>query len=166
MGLTSPELVREVGIDPTMAGDVPCLSVRRLLQEGWIPPYVCMRDGGWKLLGTEQTAGCEGPELYTLLSHWRVGGSSKVTLPINVLLKRKHTGTIFTLLESVIRKFKEKVNALHQSWQEGGPSPEQKAWRVPVRALGQSLSSALVPTVFPVGWGPAWGFPVTQELCE
>ena len=67
--LISPGFRGKVGIDPTMAWGVPCLSVHRLLRESWAPPCVCTGDGGWKLLETEQVTGCEGHELDTLLSH-------------------------------------------------------------------------------------------------
>lgn len=67
--LISPGFRGKVGIDPTMAWDVPYLSVHRLLQETWAPPYVCMGDRGPKLLETEQITGCEGHELDTLFSH-------------------------------------------------------------------------------------------------
>lgn len=73
--MASPERLRDLRslkvtkIDPTMAWDVPYLSVHRLLQETWAPPYVCMGDRGPKLLETEQITGCEGHELDTLLSH-------------------------------------------------------------------------------------------------
>lgn len=77
---------------------------------------------------------------------------------------KRHTQTVFTFLETVIRRFKEKVRALIQSWREGGASPAQNGRRVP--ALGESLALASVPVGFPVGEGPAWGFPIIQELIE
>lgn len=57
---------------------------------------------------------------------------------------KKNTRTIFTFLEIVIRKFKEKMKALNQSWKEG-----QSLLRMP----GESLPEPWVKAC-PWPWSP------------